>query len=129
MKTPEQWYEEYHHDWKRSRRSFEKFVGLVQKDAISRTVEDVLKERDELKLPFAVEFSDYHDIDGFIDEVNESVNTGPRLKSVEVAFCAGSYIGLFYIGRKPSETKIKRIVEETTGCTDEENDIEWVWDE
>ena len=126
MKTPEEWYEEYRHDWKRSRSSFEKFISLVQQDVTTRVVLDVLKEHGEPGLPFAIEFDDYHDIDWFVDDINRNVNKGPRLKGIEVAFVPnGNYIGLFYIGRKPSEKRIKKIVEETTGFTDEEDEIEW----
>ncbi|MHA2279920.1 MAG: hypothetical protein ACXAC5_03460 [Promethearchaeota archaeon] len=92
-----------------------------------------MTEKVEIKVPFAQEFDDYHDIDHLADDINELARAHPKIKGIEVAACGftylAHYIGVFYIGRKPSRKKIKEIVEESLGIDDKEHEISWIWED
>jgi hypothetical protein len=83
----------------------------------------------EIKVPFAEEFGDYHDIQDLADGINQLAHAHPALKSVEVARCGNHYIGVFYVGRQPSRKRLKEIVKESLGVDDKEHEICWDWDD
>lgn len=75
----------------------------------------------KIKLPFFVEFIDYHQIDGFLHTINCLANT--KIKAVEldtdrIAEIIGDgswddfgyYIAIFYEGKKPSMKKIIELI-------------------
>lgn len=75
-----------------------------------------------ITVPFAKSFSNYHEIEGFADSINEVVDSSwvklnGKLKSYEYAPCVseeldGVYIGLFYVGKRPSRSAIREIVKQ-----------------
>lgn len=62
-----------------------------------------------IETPFVLAFDDYHEIDCFLDSLNE-VQTKVALKSYECGFDGHLYIGLFYVGRRPAFSVIKELV-------------------
>lgn len=85
-------------------------------------------EKIEIKVPFAKEFGDYHEIDHLANDINELAYAHPAIKSIEVAFCGHYYIGVFYVSRTPSRERLKEIVKESLGIDDEEHEIQWTWE-
>ncbi|MHA2279908.1 MAG: hypothetical protein ACXAC5_03400 [Promethearchaeota archaeon] len=104
----------------------EEFYRMCKLAKFNR-VRGAMSEKVEIKVPFAEEFDDYHEIDHLVNDINERANAEPKLKGIEVAFC-GNYLGVFYVGRKPPRKKIKEIVKESLGIDDDEHEIEWIWE-
>lgn len=80
-----------------------------------------------IEVPFAQEFSDYHEIDHLADDINDVAHAQPSLKCTEVAFCGSYYIGVFYVGRLPSRKRLKEIVKKSLEIDDKEYEIDWAW--
>ena len=82
----------------------------------------------KITVPYALRFEDYHEIDAHAESINAaSRELGGKLKIYECAFSPnGRYIGLFYIGRRPSRTAIKQIVLRDCGKIE---DTAWLWND
>jgi hypothetical protein len=65
-------------------------------------------------LPKIVKVGDYHEFDSMTDTLNELIEKGfPKVKSEELGYCDGKgYIGILYVGLKPSKAVIKQMLEE-----------------
>ncbi len=62
----------------------------------------------KIETPFMLSFDDYHEIDVFVDSINEA-QTAVALKAYECGFDGHLYMGLFYVGRRPSLSAMKKI--------------------
>lgn len=79
-----------------------------------------------IKVPYAKIFDDYHEIEHFAD----GIPLGKvKLKCYECGFDGYYYIGLFYVGRRPSNQEIKLIVQRDLNYSKEAmKEIEWTWE-
>ncbi len=79
----------------------------------------------KLKFPFVREFDDYHEIDFFRDTLQEFLVE--KIKGIELGFDynSGEYIGLFYMGKKPSKDVIQKLLEEREISFEEPEEPFW----
>lgn len=62
--------------------------------------------------PAVREFQDYHDLYHYADDLNKLFSSSKVIRYNEVGFCdGGCYWGVFYIGRKPSKSVIKELLD------------------
>lgn len=71
----------------------------------------------QIETPFVKSFGDYHEISDFVDSIND-VAPSARLKVYEIGYGYG-YVGFFYVGRRPSLSAMKKIVQRDHG------EVEW----
>ena len=79
-----------------------------------------MTEKFVLEFPFVRMFQDYHDIGLLEETLNSGKDVGKKIKSYECGFIEPIYIGLFYVGKKPSKTEIRGMVREQLGYTDKD---------
>ncbi len=78
-----------------------------------------------IEVPYAAQFDDYHDIPEHCEKLR---TTGGKLISFECGF-NDCYIAIFYVGRRPSNKKIKEIVKRDLKWSKEEmEEIRWTWE-
>ncbi len=79
-----------------------------------------------LEVPYAMQFGDYHDIDDHADTVNDhpAIVMPDKLKSYECGF-HGVYFAVFYVGKRPSRTEMKKLVQRDCDC--DPDNIDWRW--
>lgn len=68
----------------------------------------------QINVPYAKKFNDYHDIDCHAEDINDvgfvregHVFREAKLKAYECGFDGHYYLGLFYVGKRPSRSEIK----------------------
>jgi hypothetical protein len=75
-------------------------------------------------LPKIIKVGDYHEFDSMAETLNELVEKGfPKVKAEEIGYCGGKgYIGVLYVGLKPSKAVIKQMLDENKIKLDEDED-------
>ena len=73
-------------------------------------------------LPKIVKVGDYHEFDSMADTLNELIEKGfPKVKAEELGYSRSKgYIGVLYVGLKPSKAVIKQMLEESKIKLDED---------
>jgi len=61
----------------------------------------------KIKFPFVDSYGDYHEIEELRDDLNEIFTK--TIKCKEVAF-DGNYWGLFYVGKLPKKSTVKKLL-------------------
>lgn len=61
--------------------------------------------------PMVQAFGDYHDIDFYAEDINPLF--AETIRCAEIGYSAGSYWGVFYVGRKPAKAVIDQLLEDS----------------